>query len=195
MIVVSALLKLWKKQKHRVLLFGQTRQMLDILEKMLRMEGYEYRRMDGSTSVLRRMPMVNEFNTNTEIDVFLLTTKVGGLGLNLVGADRVILFDPDWVSNGKIFHHTVYAEMCFMQNPSTDMQARERAWRLGQKKDVVIYRLMTAGTIEEKIYHRQIYKQFLTNKVLKDPKQKRFFDVSMDINTHRLATHGKKKSM
>ncbi|ORY92326.1 SNF2 family N-terminal domain-domain-containing protein [Syncephalastrum racemosum] len=159
MIVVSALLKLWKKQKHRVLLFGQTRQMLDILEKMLKNEGYEYRRMDGSTSVLRRMPMVNEFNTNIDIDVFLLTTKVGGLGLNLVGADRVILFDPDW-------------------NPSTDMQARERAWRLGQKKDVVIYRLMTAGTIEEKIYHRQIYKQFLTNKVLKDPKQKRFFDAS-----------------
>lgn len=63
------------------------------------------------------------------------------------------------------------------QNPSTDMQARERAWRLGQRKDVTIYRLMTSGTIEEKIYHRQIYKQFLTNKILKDPKQKRFFDV------------------
>lgn len=57
------------------------------------------------------------------------------------------------------------------------MQARERAWRLGQTKDVTIYRLMTSGTIEEKIYHRQIYKQFLTNKILKDPKQKRFFDV------------------
>ena len=59
------------------------------------------------------------------------------------------------------------------------MQARERAWRLGQTKDVTIYRLMTSGTIEEKIYHRQIYKQFLTNKILKDPKQKRFFDASI----------------
>lgn len=58
------------------------------------------------------------------------------------------------------------------------MQARERAWRLGQKKDVTVYRLMTSGTIEEKIYHRQIYKQFLTNKILKDPKQRRFFDAS-----------------
>lgn len=58
------------------------------------------------------------------------------------------------------------------------MQARERAWRLGQKKEVTIYRLMTSGTIEEKIYHRQIYKQFLTNKILKDPKQRRFFDAS-----------------
>lgn len=68
------------------------------------------------------------------------------------------------------------------------MQARERAWRLGQRKDVTIYRLMTSGTIEEKIYHRQIYKQFLTNKILKDPKQKRFFDVSGSILGGKLNT-------
>ncbi|KAI9497024.1 SNF2 family N-terminal domain-containing protein [Zychaea mexicana] len=159
MVVVRALLNLWKTQKHRVLLFSQTRQMLDILEIMVRDLGYEYRRMDGTTPVHHRMSLVNEFNTDEKVYVFLLTTKVGGLGLNLTGADRVILFDPDW-------------------NPSTDMQARERAWRLGQTKDVTIYRLMTSGTIEEKIYHRQIYKQFLTNKILKDPKQKRFFDAS-----------------
>ena len=65
--------------------------------------------------------------------------------------------------------------LLLLQNPSTDMQARERAWRLGQKRDVVIYRLMTSGTIEEKIYHRQIFKHFLTNKILKDPRQRRFF--------------------
>jgi len=88
-----------------------------------------------------------------------LTTRVGGLGINLTGADRVIIFDPDW-------------------NPSTDVQARERAWRLGQKREVTIYRLMTSGTIEEKIYHRQIFKQFLTNKILKDPKQRRFFKMN-----------------
>ncbi|KAI9305314.1 SNF2 family N-terminal domain-containing protein [Cunninghamella echinulata] len=158
MVVVRALLKLWQK-KHRVLLFCQTRQMLDILERMIQQSGYNYKRLDGTTPVHHRMVLVHEFNTNTDIDVFLLTTKVGGLGLNLTGADRVILFDPDW-------------------NPSTDIQARERAWRLGQKKDVSIYRLMTSGTIEEKIYHRQIYKQFLTNKILKDPKQRRFFDAS-----------------
>jgi len=88
--------------------------------------------------------------------MFILTTRVGGLGVNLVGADRIIIYDPDW-------------------NPSTDTQARERAWRIGQKKHVTIYRLITSGTIEEKIYHRQIFKQFLTNRVLKDPKQRRFF--------------------
>merc|ERR1712071_521816 len=83
-------------------------------------------------------------------------TRVGGLGVNLTGANRVIIYDPDW-------------------NPSTDTQARERAWRIGQKKDVTVYRLLTSGTIEEKIYHRQIFKQYLTNRVLKDPKQRRFF--------------------
>ncbi|KAG0175755.1 hypothetical protein DFQ29_007055 [Apophysomyces sp. BC1021] len=159
MVVVRALLNLWKKQGHRVLLFSQTRQMLDILEIMVKNLNYSYLRMDGTTAVHHRMTLVNEFNLTSNIYIFLLTTKVGGLGLNLTGADRVILFDPDW-------------------NPSTDMQARERAWRLGQTKDVTIYRLMTSGTIEEKIYHRQIYKQFLTNKILKDPKQKRFFDAT-----------------
>ncbi|KAI9031602.1 SNF2 family N-terminal domain-containing protein [Phycomyces nitens] len=166
MVVVRALLNLWKAEKHRVLLFSQTRQMLDIIELMTKKLGYNYRRMDGTTPVAHRMSLVHEFNTDENIYVFLLTTKVGGLGLNLTGADRVILYDPDW-------------------NPSTDIQARERAWRLGQKKDVTIYRLMTSGTIEEKIYHRQIYKQFLTNKILKDPKQRRFFDESIQKkNTH-----------
>ena len=98
MVVVRALLNLWKSQGHRVLLFSQTRQMLDILEKMIRELGHEYRRMDGTTPVHHRMSLVNEFNTDENVYVFLLTTKVGGLGLNLTGADRVILFDPDWVN-------------------------------------------------------------------------------------------------
>ncbi|KAI3661344.1 hypothetical protein MP638_007139 [Amoeboaphelidium occidentale] len=156
MTVLKSLLELWHSQKHRVLLFSQTKQMQDILELFVKSMGYRYLIMSGGTAVKDRMPLIDSFNSNQEIFIFLLTTKVGGLGVNLTGADRVIIFDPDW-------------------NPSTDMQARERAWRLGQKKEVVIYRLMTSGTIEEKIYHRQIFKQFLTNKILKDPKQKRFF--------------------
>ncbi|KAJ8328118.1 DNA repair protein rhp26 [Batrachochytrium dendrobatidis] len=156
MIVVKALLQMWKRQGHRVLLFCQTRQMLDILELFIKNEGYAYLRMDGSTSIQQRSKIVDCYNEDESYFVFLLTTKVGGLGINLTSANRVIIFDPDW-------------------NPSTDMQARERAWRLGQKKSVTIYRLMTSGTIEEKIYHRQIFKQFLTNKILKDPRQRRFF--------------------
>ncbi|KAG5461509.1 MAG: P-loop containing nucleoside triphosphate hydrolase protein [Olpidium bornovanus] len=162
MLVVKAVLEMWHRDKHRVLLFSQTRQMLDILERLARTLGHQYRRMDGTTPVANRHALVDEFNARKDIFLFLLTTKVGGLGVNLTGADRVCIYDPDW-------------------NPSTDVQARERAWRLGQKKDVTIYRLMTSGTIEEKIYHRQIFKTFLTNKILKDPKQKRFFKSS-DLN-------------
>lgn len=97
MVVVKALLKMWHQQKHRVLLFCQTRQMLDIIEKMVRNINYLYLRMDGTTPVGHRIALVNDFNASPDIFIFLLTTKVGGLGLNLTGADRVILFDPDWV--------------------------------------------------------------------------------------------------
>uniref|UniRef100_A0A8C6XV52 DNA excision repair protein ERCC-6 n=2 Tax=Naja naja TaxID=35670 RepID=A0A8C6XV52_NAJNA len=156
LIVVESLLKIWHKQSHRVLLFTQSRQMLHILEVFLKQRSYSYLKMDGTTTVASRQPLIARFNQDVSIFVFLLTTRVGGLGINLTGADRVIIYDPDW-------------------NPSTDTQARERAWRIGQTRDVTVYRLLTAGTIEEKIYHRQIFKQFLTNRILKDPKQRRFF--------------------
>ncbi|XP_009075454.1 PREDICTED: DNA excision repair protein ERCC-6-like [Acanthisitta chloris] len=156
MIVVESLLKIWHKQGHRVLFFTQSRQMMQILEVFVRHRNYSYLRMDGTTTVASRQPLVTRYNEDKSIFIFLLTTRVGGIGINLVGADRVIIYDPDW-------------------NPSVDTQARERAWRIGQKKEVTVYRLLTAGTIEEKIYHRQIFKQFLTNRVLKDPKQNRFF--------------------
>eukprot|EP00850_Spirogloea_muscicola_P014056 SM000098S25136 [mRNA] locus=s98:436376:442665:+ [translate_table: standard] len=154
--VVMQILPLWKRQGHRVLLFTQTQQMLDILESCMIKENVVYRRMDGNTPVRQRMALIDEFNQGQHVFIFILTTKVGGLGTNLVGANRVIIYDPDW-------------------NPSTDVQARERAWRIGQTRDVTVYRLITRGTIEEKVYHRQIYKQFLTNRILKDPRQKRFF--------------------
>ncbi|CAK7239408.1 MAG: DNA repair protein rhp26 [Sporothrix thermara] len=159
MQVVKALLQMWKRFGHKTLLFCQGTQMLDILEDFVKRQGdINYLRMDGKTAIKDRQTLVDQFNSSPDIHLFLLTTKVGGLGTNLTGANRVIIFDPDW-------------------NPSTDVQARERAWRLGQKKEVTIYRLMTAGTIEEKIYHRQIFKQFLTNKVLKDPKQRTTFGL------------------
>lgn len=172
MQVVKALLEIWKRNGHKTLLFAQHRIMLDILEKFIQgMDGFKYRRMDGNTSIKDRQDLVDEFNGDPDLHVFLLTTKVGGLGVNLTGADRVIIYDPDW-------------------NPSTDVQARERAWRLGQKREVEIYRLMTAGTIEEKIYHRQIFKQFLTNKILKDPKQRQTFQLR---DLHDLFTLGESK--
>ncbi|KAF2085047.1 hypothetical protein K490DRAFT_47837 [Saccharata proteae CBS 121410] len=169
MQVVKGLLQTWKKDGHKTLLFAQNRITLDILEKFIKgLEDINLMRMDGTTAIKDRQTMVDKFNTDPDQHVFLLTTKVGGLGVNLTGADRVIIYDPDW-------------------NPSTDIQARERAWRLGQKREVEIYRLLTTGTIEEKIYHRQIFKQFLTDKVLRDPKQRQTFDLS---NLHDLFTLG-----
>lgn len=169
MQVVRALLELWRDTGHKTLLFAQHRIMLDILEKFLRTIGnFNFLRMDGNTQIKDRQILVDRFNNDPSLHVFLLTTKVGGLGVNLTGADRVIIYDPDW-------------------NPSTDIQARERAWRLGQKREVMIYRLMTAGTIEEKIYHRQIFKQFLTNKILRDPKQRQTFQLK---DLHDLFTLG-----
>lgn len=103
MKVVAEVLKVWKEQGHRVLLFAQTQQMLDILENFLISCEYKYRRMDGVTPVKQRMALIDEFNNSNDVFIFILTTKVGGLGTNLTGADRVIIFDPDW-------------------NPSTDMQ-------------------------------------------------------------------------
>ena len=169
MQVVKELLQLSKQQGHKMLLFAQHRIMLDILESFVKsLGGFKYRRMDGNTPIHNRQSMVDEFNNTPDIHVFLLTTKVGGLGINLTGANRVIIYDPDW-------------------NPSTDIQARERAWRLGQKREVMIYRLMTAGTIEEKIYHRQLFKTFLTNKILRDPKQRQTFQMK---DLHDLFTLG-----
>ncbi|GAB1600830.1 SWI/SNF-related matrix-associated actin-dependent regulator of chromatin subfamily A member 5-like isoform X1 [Argonauta hians] len=159
MIVVEGLLRLWKQQGHRALLFSQSKVMLDILESFAKTNDYSYIRMDGTTAISARQPLITRFNEDSSIYLFLLTTRVGGLGVNLTGANRIIIYDPDW-------------------NPSTDTQARERAWRIGQKRQVTIYRLLTSGTIEEKIYHRQIFKQFLSNRVLKDPKQRRFFKAN-----------------
>ena len=156
MLVLDKILKHWVDGGDKALVFTQTQQTLDILEKMVIERGYTYHRMDGSTSVATRSRLIDDFNANPDVSLFLLTTRVGGLGINLVGASKCVIFDPDW-------------------NPSTDVQARERAWRIGQTKEVTVYRLILSGTIEEKVYHRQVYKQFMTDKVLKDPRQKRFF--------------------
>ncbi|CAG8694833.1 14506_t:CDS:2, partial [Ambispora leptoticha] len=150
MLVVKSLLEMWKPKGHRVLLFSQSTEMLDILEKFVKSLRYKYRRLDGTTPISKRPFLVEEFNNDESIYVLLLTTKVGGVGLNLTGADRIIIYDPDW-------------------NPSNDDQATERAARPGQSKNVSIYRLMTFGTIEEKIYHRQLFKRMMSNKITRKP--------------------------
>ena len=130
--------------------------MLNIIQRFTESKGWKFGRLDGSTNVAARQRLVDNFNSDESYYGMLMTTRTGGVGLNLTGADRIILYDPDW-------------------NPQTDAQARERAWRFGQEREVTIYRLIAAGTVEEKIYQRQIFKTALSNRVLQDPRQRRLF--------------------
>eukprot|EP00899_Mesostigma_viride_P004693 jgi/Mesvir1/14224/Mv09671-RA.2 len=113
---------------------------LDVIEAMCRGQGWKTCRLDGQTGVALRQAMVNAFNAgHNGAFVFLLSSRAGGTGLNLIGANRFVLFDPDW-------------------NPSTDLQAMARVWREGQSKPVIIYRLLSTGSMDEKIVQRQIMK-------------------------------------
>lgn len=121
--------------QHRALIFCQMKQMLDIIENDLfkqHMPSVTYMRLDGGTDANKRHAIVQTFNSDPSIDCLLLTTHVGGLGLTLTGADTVIFVEHDW-------------------NPMKDLQAMDRAHRIGQKKVVNVYRLITKGTLEEKI--------------------------------------------
>lgn len=141
---------------HYVLIFSQTRKMLNLIEESLVSEGYSYLRIDGTTKASDRVKIVNDFQEGHVAPIFLLTSQVGGLGLTLTKADRVIVVDPAW-------------------NPSTDNQSVDRAYRIGQKKDVIVYRLMTCGTIEEKIYKMQIFKGGLFKIATEHKEQTRYF--------------------
>merc|ERR1719353_152893 len=154
--VLDEIMKQWKAEGRKALVFVQTVQMLRILEKFLKARGHHLLELHGSVPIGTRQKRIEAFGTSEDINCMLLTTRVGGVGLNLIAATRVVIFDPDW-------------------NPMTDAQARERCWRIGQQSDVTIYRLVLSGTIEEKIYQRQVFKQFVAHKVMVDPKDKRCF--------------------
>ena len=133
MLLLDKLLKKMHVGGHRVLVFSQMTRMLDILEDYLAWRRWSYRRLDGTVSSDDRRKAMNEFqDENNEIDVFLLSTRAGGLGVNLTRADTCIIFDSDW-------------------NPHMDLQAQDRCHRIGQTKTVIVYRLATAETVEEKV--------------------------------------------
>ncbi|KAK2998788.1 hypothetical protein RJ639_022823, partial [Escallonia herrerae] len=141
---------------HNVLIFSQTRKMLNHIQESLASQGYKFLRIDGTTKASDRVRIVNDFQEGDVAPIFLLTSQVGGLGLTLTKADRVIVVDPAW-------------------NPSTDNQSVDRAYRIGQKKDVIVYRLMTCGTVEEKIYRKQIFKGGLFKSATEHKEQIRYF--------------------
>jgi chromatin-remodeling ATPase INO80 len=114
--------------------------MIDLMEEYLTYRNYKYCRLDGSTKLEDRRDTVHDFQTRPEIFIFLLSTRAGGLGINLTSADTVVFYDSDW-------------------NPTIDSQAMDRAHRLGQTKQVTVYRMITRGTIEERIRKRALQKE------------------------------------
>ncbi|KAF6241740.1 hypothetical protein HO173_000452 [Letharia columbiana] len=137
---LDQLLRQLKNGGHRVLLYFQMTRMIDLMEEYLTYRNYKYLRLDGSTKLEDRRDTVADFQTKPEIFIFLLSTRAGGLGINLTAADTVIFYDSDW-------------------NPTIDSQAMDRAHRLGQTKQVTVYRMITRGTIEERIRKRALQKE------------------------------------
>lgn len=135
------------ESEHRALLFCQSTQMLDIIQDFFGKWQVDYLRLDGETPPRCRADLVDEFNRNEDRKCFLISTKAGGTGLNLTGADTVIFYDHDW-------------------NPANDMQAQDRAYRIGQTRPVTVYKLISKGTIEEKIIERQAVKQTLADEIV-----------------------------
>ncbi|XP_065225307.1 chromatin-remodeling ATPase INO80 isoform X2 [Planococcus citri] len=135
LFVLDGLLKKLKEEGHRVLIFSQMTRMIDLLEEYMWFRKHKYMRLDGSSKISDRRDMVADFQTRSEIFVFLLSTRAGGLGINLTAADTVIFYDSDW-------------------NPTVDQQAMDRTHRLGQTKQVTVYRLICKNTIEERMLQR-----------------------------------------
>ncbi|XP_027346708.1 switch 2 isoform X2 [Abrus precatorius] len=156
----------WISHGDKVLLFSYSVRMLDILEKFLIRKGYCFSRLDGSTPTNFRQSLVDDFNSSPSKQVFLISTRAGGLGLNLVSANRVVIFDPNW-------------------NPAQDLQAQDRSFRFGQKRHVVVFRLLAAGSLEELVYSRQVYKQQLSNIAVSGKMEKRYFEGVQDCKEFR----------
>ncbi|XP_020257482.1 protein PHOTOPERIOD-INDEPENDENT EARLY FLOWERING 1 isoform X1 [Asparagus officinalis] len=144
---LSVLLRHLKSDGHRALIFTQMTKMLDILEAFINLYGYTYMRLDGSTPPEERQTLMQRFNTNPKYFLFILSTRSGGVGINLVGADTVIFYDSDW-------------------NPAMDQQAQDRCHRIGQTREVHIYRLISESTIEENILKKANQKRMLDDLVI-----------------------------
>uniref|UniRef100_A0A8R1HRP8 DNA repair and recombination protein RAD54-like n=1 Tax=Caenorhabditis japonica TaxID=281687 RepID=A0A8R1HRP8_CAEJA len=137
-----------KTTDDRFVLVSNYTQTIDQFMELCKLRGYDFVRLDGSMSIKQRSKIVDTFNDPTSnVFCFLLSSKAGGCGLNLIGANRLVMFDPDW-------------------NPANDDQAMARVWRDGQKKMCFIYRLLATGSIEEKMFQRQTHKKALSSCVV-----------------------------
>eukprot|EP00299_Pterocystis_sp_00344_P015497 c7742_g2_i3.p1 GENE.c7742_g2_i3~~c7742_g2_i3.p1 ORF type:complete len:1021 (+),score=256.35 c7742_g2_i3:429-3065(+) len=151
-MVLDRFLPMMKARGDRVLIFSQMTRLLDILEDYVMWKGYKYCRLDGSTSGEDRDRQMEQFNEeNSDIFIFLLSTRAGGLGVNLYTANVVILYDSDW-------------------NPQADLQAMDRAHRIGQKREVTVYRFVCENTVEEAVVKKAQKKMMLDQMVIQQGK-------------------------
>ncbi|MCJ8728074.1 hypothetical protein PDJAM_G00000090 [Pangasius djambal] len=149
LMLLCKMLRRLKEGGHRVLIFSQMTKMLDLLEDFLENEGYKYERIDGGVTGVMRQEAIDRFNApGAPQFVFLLSTRAGGLGINLATADTVIIYDSDW-------------------NPHNDIQAFSRAHRIGQNRKVMIYRFVTKASVEERITQVAKKKMMLTHLVVR----------------------------
>ncbi|ODA77134.1 hypothetical protein RJ55_07652 [Drechmeria coniospora] len=158
MLVLDRMLaRIRQDTNDKIVLISNYTSTLDLFERLCRSRQYGSLRLDGTMNVNKRQKLVDRFNDpDGEEFIFLLSSKAGGCGINLVGANRLVLFDPDW-------------------NPAADQQALARVWRDGQKKDCFVYRFIATGSIEEKIFQRQSHKQSLSSCVV---------DSAEDVERH-----------
>ncbi|KAF8687567.1 SNF2 family N-terminal domain, partial [Rhizoctonia solani] len=168
--VLSQLLDTWKMEgDNKVLIFSKSIKILEMLEGQLQRKNLNFCCMDGKTKQEDRpsgMRSLDKFNNDPEVFVFLISTLVGGTGLNMTSANKVVIFDPNW-------------------NPAHDLQAMDRAYRFGQKRDVNVYRLLGAGALEELIYARQIYKQQQMHIGYEASVQTRYFEGVQGSKSHQ----------
>lgn len=177
--ILHQLMQKLKANGHKVLIFTQFTKMLDVLEDWAHYRKYKYCRLDGSTSQADRQDMIREFSDNvTDVDLFMLTTRSGGQGVNLVGADTVILFDSDW-------------------NPQQDLQAMDRVHRIGQDKPIIVIRLCVGDTVEQDLLERASQKLELNHLVIESGQfkgptltnastEQKIADMSAQLHRHSL---------
>ncbi|TFY75848.1 hypothetical protein EWM64_g8166 [Hericium alpestre] len=174
MIILDKLLKSMKEKGSRVLIFSQMSRMLDILEDYCLFRGYKYCRIDGSTAHEDRIVAIDEYNKpDSDKFIFLLTTRAGGLGINLTSADVVVLYDSDW-------------------NPQADLQAMDRAHRIGQTKQVYVFRFITEESVEERMLERAAQKLRLDQLVIQQGRQTETKAANKD-ELLEMITHGAEK--
>ncbi|KAL8404125.1 hypothetical protein RB594_009112 [Gaeumannomyces avenae] len=154
--VLNKLLGFWHHNGDKVLVFSHSVRLLKILRSLFNRTAYSVSYLDGSLGYEERQQAVDDFNSDPNAFVFLISTKAGGVGLNITSANKVVIFDPHW-------------------NPAYDLQAQDRAYRIGQSRDVDVFRLISAGTIEEIVYARQIYKQQQANIGYNASTERRYF--------------------